>query len=125
MQILQMFQALANDRRQQILAWLKDPEAHFPAQVDGDLVKDGVCACSIADKLGISRPTLQRTHASPVIGWSRTGKAHKKVDVLQAKRGRDQKIQESRNVANLSRQNEHSTQLSKRSRPFSDSAMMG
>ena len=58
MQILQMFQALANDRRQQILAWLKDPEAHFPPQVDGDLVKDGVCACSIADKLGISQPTL-------------------------------------------------------------------
>jgi DNA-binding transcriptional ArsR family regulator len=58
MRILQMFQALANDRRQQILAWLKDPEAHFPPQVDGDLVKDGVCACSLADKLGISQPTL-------------------------------------------------------------------
>src|SRR5262249_48665906 len=58
MKILPVFQALANDRRQQILAWLKDPESHFPPQVDGDLVKDGVCACSIADKLGISQPTL-------------------------------------------------------------------
>lgn len=58
MQILQMFQALANDRRQQILVWLKDPESHFPPQVDGDLVKDGVCACAIAEKLGISQPTL-------------------------------------------------------------------
>jgi DNA-binding transcriptional ArsR family regulator len=58
MELLQIFQALANNRRQQILAWLKDPKSHFPPQVDGDLVKDGVCACSIADKLGISQPTL-------------------------------------------------------------------
>src|SRR5580658_9229775 len=58
MKTLSVFQALANDRRQQILAWLKDPESHFPPQVDGDLVKDGVCACSIAEKLEISQPTL-------------------------------------------------------------------
>lgn len=42
----------------QILEWLKDPEAHFPPQVDGDLVKDGVCGQSIADKLGVSQPTV-------------------------------------------------------------------
>jgi DNA-binding transcriptional ArsR family regulator len=58
MKTLLFFHALANDRRQQILDWLKDPESHFPPQVDGDLIKDGVCACSIADKLGISQPTL-------------------------------------------------------------------
>lgn len=58
MNIRQVFQALANDRRQLILEWLKDPRSHFPPQVDGDLVKDGVCACSIAEKLGISQPTL-------------------------------------------------------------------
>src|SRR5579864_7409126 len=58
MKILPVFQALANDRRQQILAWLKSPKRHFPPQVDGDLITDGVCACSIADKLGISQPTL-------------------------------------------------------------------
>src|ERR1700759_660047 len=51
-------QALANDRRLQILEWLKNPEANFPPQVDGDLVKDGVCAVLIAEKLGISQPTL-------------------------------------------------------------------
>jgi DNA-binding transcriptional ArsR family regulator len=49
--------ALANEKRLQILEWLKDPEAHFPAQVDGDLVKDGVCVVFIAEKLGISQPT--------------------------------------------------------------------
>ena len=50
--------ALANERRLQILAWLKDPRAHFPPQVDGDLVKDGVCGVLIADKLGVSQPTV-------------------------------------------------------------------
>ena len=40
-----------------ILEWLKDPAAHFPPQVDGDLVKDGVCGILIAEKLGVSQPT--------------------------------------------------------------------
>ncbi|MGK9230531.1 helix-turn-helix domain-containing protein [Inquilinus limosus] len=53
-----LFRALANERRLQILEWLKDPRAHFPPQVDGDLVEDGVCGLFIADKLGISQPTL-------------------------------------------------------------------
>ena len=52
------FKALANDRRLQILEWLKDPESHFRPQVDGDLVKDGVCGVLIADKLGVSQPTV-------------------------------------------------------------------
>src|ERR1700691_6818108 len=52
------FRALANERRLQILKWLRDPRAHFPPQVDGDLVKDGVCNLRIAEKLGISQPTL-------------------------------------------------------------------
>ena len=50
--------ALASERRLQILEWLKDPEAHFPPQVDGDLVKDGVCGLFIAEKLGLSQPTV-------------------------------------------------------------------
>jgi ArsR family transcriptional regulator len=49
--------AIASDKRLQILEWLKDPRAHFPPQVDGDLVKDGVCGVFIAQKLGISQPT--------------------------------------------------------------------
>lgn len=52
------FKALGNARRLQILAWLRDPRAHFPAQVDGDLVDDGVCGVHIAAKLGVSQPTL-------------------------------------------------------------------
>jgi DNA-binding transcriptional ArsR family regulator len=50
--------ALASERRLQILDWLKDPAAHFPPQVDGDLVKDGVCGVLIAEKLGVSQPTV-------------------------------------------------------------------
>lgn len=49
--------ALANEKRLQILGWLKDPRAHFPPQVDGDLVRDGVCGVFIAQKLGVSQPT--------------------------------------------------------------------
>lgn len=49
--------ALANDKRLLILRWLKDPAAHFPPQLDGDLVKDGVCGIFIAEKLEVSQPT--------------------------------------------------------------------
>src|SRR5919112_6435510 len=49
--------ALANDRRLQILEWLKAPRDHFRPQVDGDLVRDGVCGLFIAEKLGVSQPT--------------------------------------------------------------------
>jgi DNA-binding transcriptional ArsR family regulator len=53
----EIIRALANDKRLQILEWLKSPRKHFPPQVDGDLVEDGVCSVFIADKLGISQPT--------------------------------------------------------------------
>jgi ArsR family transcriptional regulator len=58
MAIADALRALANERRLQILEWLKDPRAHFPPQVDGDLVKDGVCGVLLARKLGVSQPTL-------------------------------------------------------------------
>lgn len=54
---IDVIKALANDRRLQILAWLRDPERHFPPQRDGDLVEDGVCSLFIAEKLGVSQPT--------------------------------------------------------------------
>ena len=57
MDVALTIKALANERRLQILEWLKDPEAHFPAQVDGDLVRDGVCGVFIAEKLNVSQPT--------------------------------------------------------------------
>jgi DNA-binding transcriptional ArsR family regulator len=53
-----VIKALASERRLAILGWLKDPPAHFPPQLDGDLVQDGVCALLIAEKLGITQATL-------------------------------------------------------------------
>jgi DNA-binding transcriptional ArsR family regulator len=52
-----VLRALANERRLQILGWLRHPSKNFPPQVDGDLLKDGVCGLSIARKLGVSQPT--------------------------------------------------------------------
>ena len=58
MQAAVIFKALANERRLQILAWLKEPRRHFRPQVDGDLVEDGVCGQLLAEKLKISQATL-------------------------------------------------------------------
>ncbi len=49
--------ALSSTRRLQILAWLKTPREHFPPQVYGDLVKDGVCGVFMARKMRVSQPT--------------------------------------------------------------------
>ena len=57
MTIAKAARALANERRIEILDWLKDPIAHFRSQVEGDLVIDGVCGLLIAEKLGVSQPT--------------------------------------------------------------------
>ena len=52
-----VLKALANESRLAILRWLKDPRAHFPPQVEGDLEDDGVCGLFIAQKLGVGQPT--------------------------------------------------------------------
>ena len=58
MDVARALQSLANARRIQILEWLKLPTKHFPPQVDGDLVKDGVCGLLIARKLRVSQPAV-------------------------------------------------------------------
>ena len=58
MKIAVALRALANERRLQILEWLREPRKHFREQVDGDLVEDGVCGLLIAEKLGVSQPTV-------------------------------------------------------------------
>jgi DNA-binding transcriptional ArsR family regulator len=52
-----VMKALANGRRLEILTWLQNPAAHFPPQVEGDLVKDGVCGVFIARRLKVGQPT--------------------------------------------------------------------
>ncbi|HEV2186630.1 MAG TPA: transcriptional regulator [Stellaceae bacterium] len=58
MMLAATLRAFANERRLQILDWLKAPRAHFREQIDGDLVEDGVCGLLIAEKLGVSQPTV-------------------------------------------------------------------
>jgi DNA-binding transcriptional ArsR family regulator len=53
-----VLRAIANSRRLQILDWLRSPTKHFPPQIDGDLIRDGVCGARIAQKLGVSHPTV-------------------------------------------------------------------
>jgi DNA-binding transcriptional ArsR family regulator len=57
MRLEDVLKAIANERRLRILEWLKNPRKHFPPQLDGDLVKDGVCSLFIAKKLNITQPS--------------------------------------------------------------------
>jgi ArsR family transcriptional regulator len=54
---VELVKALASDKRLLVLEWLREPEANFSPQRDGDLVRDGVCSLFIAEKLGVSEPT--------------------------------------------------------------------
>jgi DNA-binding transcriptional ArsR family regulator len=52
--------ALASETRLTVLDLLKDPVANFPPQVDGDLIRDGVCSDFIREKLGVAPATASR-----------------------------------------------------------------
>ena len=62
MDTLEIFKALANETRLNIMAWLKEPEKHFPPQglhlPDCSKCTGGVCVGSIQDKAGISQSTV-------------------------------------------------------------------
>jgi DNA-binding transcriptional ArsR family regulator len=57
---LKTTKALASPVRLEIMRLLKDPVGTFRPQVDGDLVKDGVCADLIREALGIAAATASR-----------------------------------------------------------------
>jgi DNA-binding transcriptional ArsR family regulator len=58
--LITVFKALASGPRMRVLALLKNPRRNFPAQIDGDLVGDGVCADYIREKLHISASTASQ-----------------------------------------------------------------
>jgi DNA-binding transcriptional ArsR family regulator len=58
--LLRTAKAIASPVRLEILDYLKDPVGNFPPQVDGDPVRDGVCADFIRQKLGIAAATASR-----------------------------------------------------------------
>lgn len=61
METLDIFKALSNQIRLNILKWLKEPEKYFPPQglhiPEGDDFDKGVCVGSICEKAEISQST--------------------------------------------------------------------
>lgn len=61
-EILEIFKALSNDTRFNIMKWLKYPDKYFPPQgehlADNIDLKGGVCVGSIQEKAGISQSTI-------------------------------------------------------------------
>ena len=58
-QLVDVFKALANPVRLQVLQWLRDPEQHFPVEeaiADPDEV--GVCVSHIQAKTGLAQSTV-------------------------------------------------------------------
>jgi DNA-binding transcriptional ArsR family regulator len=91
--IVIILKALASERRLQILEWLRDAPAHFRPQVDGDLVDDGVCGVLIAEKLGVSPPSLSEhmriltaaglVRAKRIKGWTMYKRDEKAITVAK------------------------------------------
>jgi ArsR family transcriptional regulator len=55
---LDIFKALSNKTRLQILQWLKEPEVHFHPQEHASFGKVGVCVGQIQEKCGLSQSTV-------------------------------------------------------------------
>ncbi|EDM36174.1 transcriptional regulator, ArsR family protein [Pedobacter sp. BAL39] len=57
MEQVEIFKALSNKTRLQILSWLKDPEFNFPEQVHAGY-EAGVCVGQIQQKAGLTQSTV-------------------------------------------------------------------
>ena len=59
--IVDIFKALSNEKRLQILEWIRDPASNFPPQglhiPEGDSFDNSVCVGSICEKLEASQST--------------------------------------------------------------------
>jgi DNA-binding transcriptional ArsR family regulator len=94
MDLVATLRAFASKPRLQILDWLKQPRAHFREQVDGDLVGDGVCGLLIAEKLGVSQPTVTEhmrllvdigaVRAKRIKQWTFYKRAEERIRALKA-----------------------------------------
>lgn len=58
MDLLDIFKALSNRTRLDILKRLKDPANSFPPQDEGDVHTVGVCVSSIQEGVGLSQSTV-------------------------------------------------------------------
>jgi ArsR family transcriptional regulator len=57
--LLDVFKALSNPKRLQIMGWLRDQEAHFAPQAD-PINEIGVCVKQIQEKAGVSQSTASQ-----------------------------------------------------------------
>lgn len=57
MENIELFKALSNEYRLQILIWLKDPKSYFVHESEVDMVKVGVCVGEIQRLLGLTQST--------------------------------------------------------------------
>ncbi|KGE68602.1 MULTISPECIES: ArsR/SmtB family transcription factor [Pseudomonas] len=77
MDLLEIFKALSNRTRLEILKGLKDPEKNFPPQDEGDVHTVGVCVSSIQEGVGLSQSTvsdyLATLHRAGLIETRRIG----------------------------------------------------
>lgn len=65
--MIELFKILSNEHRIQILAWLKDPHAHFALEdIEPEVVDYGVCMSVIQKKAGISQSTTSSYLSSMV-----------------------------------------------------------
>ncbi|UKT63942.1 ArsR/SmtB family transcription factor [Pedobacter mucosus] len=55
---VEIFKALSNKTRLQILNWLKNPAENFPSQEHADFEEVGVCVGQIQTKSGLSQSTI-------------------------------------------------------------------
>lgn len=58
MDLLEIFKALSNRTRLEIVQGLKDPVKNFPPQDEGDVHTVGVCVSSIQEGVGLSQSTV-------------------------------------------------------------------
>ncbi len=78
MDLLDVFKALSNRTRLEILKGLKDPANSFPPQDEGDVHTVGVCVSSIQEGVGLSQSTVSDYLAT-------LQRANVRVDVLYQK----------------------------------------
>ncbi|WP_281885882.1 helix-turn-helix transcriptional regulator [Paenibacillus sp. YYML68] len=60
MEPIEIFKALSNESRLQILNWLKEPEKHFTPHEGVDMRKTGVCVSQVTEKLNMTQSTASQ-----------------------------------------------------------------
>jgi DNA-binding transcriptional ArsR family regulator len=91
--LLEVFKALSNPKRLQIMGWLREPEKHFAPQ-DDPMDEVGVCVKQIQEKVGVSQSTasqfmsvLQRAglvESTRIGPWTYYRRAEARIEALPA-----------------------------------------